>query len=250
MLNDPSRQSSHSGLRQQARQLDVGALSPFVLRIPRFAPIHDSSLGTSLDEQPFHDNDGPVEIEDRDEPDVLLNESWLPKPKSWAKVRQNKAKALKISRHGISYPSLPSGVTKRIASTCSRVMGMKKSNISRESLKAIMEASDRYFEQFSEDLGVFAHHAGRKKIEESDIIAVMKRCVIMALMLACLKAQVLIVQGSQRKVSATSTPFSLAQKYLPGEQLQDIRMPPPRTRLGRRRRRLEAVEKDDDDNDL
>ena len=183
MLNDPSGQSVHSGLRKQARQLDVGALSPFVLRIPRFAPIHDSSLGTSQDVQPFHENDGPSEFDERDEPDVLLNESWLPKSKSWAKVRQKKAKALKMSRHGISHPSLPSGVTKRIASTCSRAMGMKKSNISRESLKAIMEASDRYFEQFSEDLGVFAHHAGRKKIEESDVIAVMKRCVIMALML-------------------------------------------------------------------
>lgn len=183
MLNDPSRQSSHSGLRQQARQLDVGALSPFVLKIPRFAPTHDSSLGTSLDEQAFHHNDGPLDIEEQDEPDVLLNESWLPKPKSWAKVREKKAKALKISRHGISYPSLPSGVAKRIASTCSRVMGMKRSTISKESLKAIMEASDRYFEQFSEDLGAFAHHAGRKRIEESDVIAVMKRCVIMGLML-------------------------------------------------------------------
>ena len=183
MLNDPSRQGSHSGLRQQARQLDVGALSPFVLRIPSFAPTHDSSLGTSLEEQAFPDNDGLLEIENQDEPDVLLNESWLPKPKSSAKIRERKAKPLKISRHGISYPSLPSGVVKRIASTCSRAMGMKRSNISKESLKAIMEASDRYFEQFSEDLGVFAHHAGRRKIEESNVIAVMKRCVIKGLML-------------------------------------------------------------------
>ncbi len=182
MLNDPSRQSSHFGLRQQARQLDVGALSPFVLRIPRFAPTHGSPLGTSQDEQPLHDNDGLLEIEDQDEPDVLLNDS-IHKPKGWTKVREKQPKALKRSRHGISYPSLPSGVTKRIASTCSRVIGMKKSNISKESLKAIMEASDRYFEQFSEDLAVFAHHAGRKKIEESDVIAVMKRYVIMGLML-------------------------------------------------------------------
>lgn len=183
MLNDPGRQSSHFGLRQQARQLDVGALSPFVLRIPRFAPTHDSPLGTSLYEQPFHDNDGLLEIEDQDGTDVLLKDSWIHKPKSWTKDREKQPKALKRSRHGISYPSLPSGVTKRIASTCSRVIGMKKSNISKESLKAIMEASDRYFEQFSEDLGVFADHAGRKKIEERDVIAVMKRYVIMDLML-------------------------------------------------------------------
>ena len=183
MLNDPGRQSSHSGLGQKARQLDVGALSPFVLSIPRFAPTHDSPLVTTPDEQPFHDNNGSLEIEDQDEPDVLLNDSWPPKPKSWAKVREKQPKALKRSRHGISYLSLPSGVTKRIASTCSRGMGMKRSNISKESLKAIVDASDRYFEQFSEDLGVFAHHAGRKKIEESDVVAVMKRYVIMGLIL-------------------------------------------------------------------
>ena len=171
------------GPRQQARQLDVGALSPFVLRVPRFAPTHDSPLGTSLDEQPFHDDDDPLEIGDQDEPDVFLNDSCLHKPESWAKVRERQPKALSRSRHGISYPSLPCGVTKRIALTCSRVMGMKQSNISKESLKAIMDASDRYFEQVSEDLGVLAHHAGRKKIEESDVIAVMKRYVIVALVL-------------------------------------------------------------------
>ena len=153
-----------------------------MLRIPRFTPAHDTPLGTSPDGQPFHDNDDLLEIEDQDEPDVLLNDSWLHKPKISAKVRKKQPKGLKRSRHGIPYPSLPSGVTKRIASTCNRVLGMKKSSITKESLKAIMEASDRYFEQFSEDLGAFAHHAGRKKIEESDVIAVMKRYVIMALM--------------------------------------------------------------------
>ena len=152
-----------------------------MLRIPRFTPAHDIPLGTSPDGQPFHDNDDLLEIEDQDEPDVLLNDSCLYRPKNSAKVRKKQPKALKRSRHGISYPSLPSGVTKRIASTCNRIVGMKKSSISKESLKAIMEASDRYFEQFSEDLGAFAHHAGRKKIEESDVIAVMKRYVIMAL---------------------------------------------------------------------
>ena len=60
----------------------------------------------------------------------------------------------------------------------------------------------------------------------------------------------LIDRPSQRKVSATSTPFSLAQKYLPGEQLQDIRLPLPRTRLRQRRRCLEAIEEHDNDDSL
>ena len=59
-----------------------------------------------------------------------------------------------------------------------------------------------------------------------------------------------MVRSSQRKVCATSTPFSLAQKYLPGEQLQGIRLPLPRTRLRQRRRRLEAIEEDDNDDSL
>ena len=153
-----------------------------MLRIPRFTPAQDTPLGTSPDGQPFHGNDDLLEIEDQDEPDVLLNDSWLNKPKISAQVRKRQPKGLKRSRHGISYPSLPSGVIKRIASTCNRVLGMKKSSISKESLKAIVEASDRYFEQFSEDLGAFAHHARRKRIEESDVIAIMQRYVTMTLM--------------------------------------------------------------------
>ena len=154
-----------------------------MLRIPRFTSAHDTPRGTSPFGQPLHDDEDHLafEDEDEDEPDVLLNDSWLHKPKSLAKLRKRQAKELKRSRHGISYPSLPSGVTKRIALTCNRVVGMKKSSIGKESLKAIMEASDRYFEQISEDLGAFAHHAGRKRIEESDVIAVMKRYVIIAL---------------------------------------------------------------------
>ena len=181
ILKNPDRQSSPFGPRQQARQLDVATLSPFVLRIPHFTPAQDTPLGR--DGQPFHDNDELSAINDLDEPDVLLNDSWLHKPNNPTKIRNRQPKGLKRSRHGIPYPSLPSGVTKKIASTCTRVLGMKKSSISKESLKATMEASDRYFEQLSEDLGAFAHHAGRKKIEESDAIALMKRYVIMALML-------------------------------------------------------------------
>lgn len=40
-----------------------------------------------------------------------------------------------------------------------------------------MKASEQYFKQVSEDLGAFAQHAGRKKIDESDVIAIMKRYV-------------------------------------------------------------------------
>lgn len=52
-------------------------------------------------------------------------------------------------------------------------------------------------------------------------------------------------------MSANSTPFSLAHKHLPGELLQDMRMPQPKAKPQRRKPRLEVVHegesKTDDD---
>lgn len=47
--------------------------------------------------------------------------------------------------------------------------------ISKDALKVICSASDQFFEQISEDLDAFAAHAGRKTVEDSDVIQLMKR---------------------------------------------------------------------------
>ena len=134
----------------------------------------------SSDEHSFHDNDVYLNLEDQDEPNVLPCHAWLPKQMNMTKICKRVPKSMKRSRYGISYSSLPFGVTKRVASTCIGAMEIEKKSISKESLKAIMNASDRYFKQISEDLSAFSHHAGRKRIDEIDMIAVMKRYVAMA----------------------------------------------------------------------
>lgn len=84
-------------------------------------------------------------------------------------------KPLKTSRQGISYPSLPVGVIKSLSSTFARSAGLKTTNMGKESLEAIMDASDWFFEQLGEDLGAYAGHAGRRMIDDKDVSTVMKR---------------------------------------------------------------------------
>ncbi|KAI3399441.1 hypothetical protein diail_6917 [Diaporthe ilicicola] len=79
----------------------------------------------------------------------------------------------KISQYGIEYPSLPPGVVKRVAQ---RFAG--KSKISPDTLAALVQASDWFFEQLGDDLSAYAKHAGRKTIEESDMLTLMRRCVV------------------------------------------------------------------------
>ena len=93
--------------------------------------------------------------------------------KSASKLRVRKA--LKTSRRGSSYPSLPTGVVKNLSSAFAKSVSLSKTNIGKESLAAIMEASDWFFEQIGEDLGVYAEHAGRKKIDERDVSTAMRR---------------------------------------------------------------------------
>lgn len=51
----------------------------------------------------------------------------------------------------------------------------------------------------------------------------------------------------QRQVGATVTPFSLAQRYLPRELLQELRMPvPPPTKAAKKKSKHAVVEQDED----
>ncbi|KAK2600732.1 hypothetical protein N8I77_010244 [Diaporthe amygdali] len=124
----------------------------------------------------------------------------------------------KVSQHGIEYPSLPPAVVKRVAQ---RFAG--KTKISPDTLAALMQASDWFFEQLGDDLSAYAKHAGRKTIEESDMLTLMRR---------------------QRQINATTTPFALAQRHLPRELLQELRMPPPGRVKTKKRRRTPSVGED------
>ncbi|KAK3388978.1 centromere kinetochore component CENP-T-domain-containing protein [Sordaria brevicollis] len=134
----------------------------------------------------------------------------------------------KISKHGIEYTSLPPAMVKRLAQTFAKTSGAK-GNISPEALKAIMQASDWFFEQLGDDLSAYAKHAHRKTIDMSDMLTLMKR---------------------QRQTNAQTTPFALAQRYLPRELLQELRMTPPVPTKKRRKAatssRLEAMGEDEE----
>jgi histone H3/H4 len=91
------------------------------------------------------------------------------------KKSKTRKKKFKISKHGIQYPSLPAGVVKKLATTFARTGGNSKAKISKDTLDAIMQASDWFFEQVSDDLGAYSKHAGRKTIDESDVVTLMGR---------------------------------------------------------------------------
>ncbi|KAI1804779.1 centromere kinetochore component CENP-T-domain-containing protein [Daldinia bambusicola] len=133
----------------------------------------------------------------------------------------------RISRHGIEYPSLPVGVVKRLATTLATTAGVSKAKLSSDTVDAIMQATDWYFEQLGDDLSAYARHAGRKTIDESDMMMLMRR---------------------QRQTSASTTPFSLAQRYLPRELLQEMRMsvPAPTKAPRKRQARQGDVEEEEE----
>ncbi|KAH6630291.1 centromere kinetochore component CENP-T-domain-containing protein [Chaetomium sp. MPI-SDFR-AT-0129] len=120
-------------------------------------------------------------------------------------MRGSTKKTIKVSKYGVEYPSLPPAVVKRLAQNFAKGSGAK-GKIAPDAMKVIMQASDWFFEQLGEDLQAYASHADRKTIDESDVLTLMKR---------------------QRQVNPNTTPFALAQRHLPRELLQELRMPPP-----------------------
>ncbi|KAJ0161683.1 Uncharacterized protein CTA2_5809 [Colletotrichum tanaceti] len=128
-------------------------------------------------------------------------------------------RGIKLSRYNVEYPSLPPAVVKRLANTFARSSGISKTKIGPETLAEIQRASDWFFEQLGDDLSAYARHAKRKTIDESDMLTLMRR---------------------QRQTNQTTTPFSLAHRYLPRELLQELRMPklPPPAEPRKKRRRV------------
>ncbi|KAK6206128.1 hypothetical protein LQW54_007848 [Pestalotiopsis sp. IQ-011] len=186
------------------------------------------------DDAPVDHHDGPDE-DDEDIPDdvaedllqnATVTSNTADLTTAFAANRGSRTKAgKKISKHGIEYPSLPKGVVKRLATTFAKTSGLGKAKLSADTLDAMMQATDWFFEQLGDDLSAYAKHAGRKTIDESDMLTLMRR---------------------QRQVGASATPFSLAQRYLPRELLQELRMPvPPPTRAPKKSKRVNAEEDDE-----
>ncbi|KAK7188617.1 hypothetical protein DPSP01_005578 [Paraphaeosphaeria sporulosa] len=151
-----------------------------------------------------------------------------PAPETPAKRRAGRQRrALNISRFGHEYPSFPAATVKMLANGFVKGQG-SKSKISKDTLEALVQTSDFFFEQVGEDLAAYAGHAGRKMIEESDVIALLKRT---------------------RQVTDSSTYFFLAQKLLPRELLQQLRMQPLPKLKRQKRKRMEAIPEEDGDDE-
>lgn len=103
-------------------------------------------------------------------------EDVLGLPHHIGKSKPRKPKVLAVSRRGISYSPLPARVVKTVASRFQRLYAKGgKATIKGDTLIALVEASNEFFEQFSYDLKAYAQHAKRKKIDESDVTIIMKR---------------------------------------------------------------------------
>ena len=87
-----------------------------------------------------------------------------------------KPKEYMVSEHGVGYPSFPAAPVKKLALSFMKSQG-SKAQLSKETLDALVRTTNDFFEQISGDLAAYALHGGRKVIEESDVIALMKRYV-------------------------------------------------------------------------
>ncbi|CAN9175205.1 unnamed protein product [Alternaria alternata] len=132
-----------------------------------------------------------------------------------------------VSEHGIGFPSFPAAPVKKLALSFMKSQG-GKAQLNKETLDALVHTTNDFFAQISMDLAAYAQHGGRKMIEESDVIALMKRT---------------------RKTTNNSTSFSLAQKMLPRELLQQLRMEPPVKLKGQKRKRLNPIREEVEDDD-
>ncbi|KAI4935033.1 uncharacterized protein J4E92_002319 [Alternaria infectoria] len=138
-----------------------------------------------------------------------------------------KPKEYMVSEHGIGFPSFPAAPVKKLTLSFFKSQG-GKTQLNTETLDALVRTTNDFFEQISIDLAAYAQHGGRTTIEESDVIALMKRT---------------------RKTTGTCTSFSLAQRMLPRELLQQLRMERPAKLKRYKRKRLNAVREEDEDDD-
>lgn len=170
--------------------------------------------GFDFDAGGIDDHSSIIEDEPtRVEPEPYRVEPDTARAKAARKARRNKKR---ISKHGIEYPALPISFVKRVAQTALQSSGLSNQRVSADTLDALAQASEWFFEQLGDDLGAYADHAKRKTIEESDVVTLMKR---------------------QRQIGSRSTMFSLAQRHLPRELLQELRMPVPQPTKQRRAKR-------------
>ena len=167
ILEDPARRESRPSDIRPRRGLENEDDTTFAFHIPHIVPRESSS-------EPAMDINGGTVV-DQSKSAVSQLATTQGQRRKTPGSRGRLAKVKKVSRYGIAYPSLPVGVVKKLASTFARTSGASKAKINKEALEAISQASDWFFERLGDDLGIYAKHAGRQTIDETDVITLMKR---------------------------------------------------------------------------
>ena len=97
--------------------------------------------------------------------------SIAPTDKRWSRQR-------KRSGNNIHSLSLPVGIVKKLASSFEMSSSTIKKKVNKDTLGALVEAGHLFLEQIGNDLGTFAEHAGRKRIQDADVAILMKRFAV------------------------------------------------------------------------
>jgi histone H3/H4 len=127
---------------------------------------------------PEVDVEADMEVDDDVNGDVEADATATEGHLSIEPKRKRKLKpGWRMSKHGIECPQFPPATVKRVAEQFARTSGIANPRIDKNTLAALQQATDWFYEQVSEDLAAFATHAGRKTINESDMELVMKRRV-------------------------------------------------------------------------
>ncbi len=172
---------------------DLGNESTFVMA-PMESPTREQTMteGLEMGDMPQAEDFGDSDIGEpfgspggeEDDANEVMNDTIIsqripnpPTQRGYSRRKNGK----RISRHGIEYPSLPQGVVKRLATTLAKTAGVSKAKISSDTLDAIMQATDWFFEQLGDDLSAYARHAGRKTIFTQDWKPITRKATTSAL---------------------------------------------------------------------
>ena len=181
LLEDVQRPQSRLEKAHEIEQIGGITDTPFVLQIPNYESRLSSENIRKLSENLM---EGQLYLSDKEDlfgVDPLRSEA-LEAPsmsgglvKISTPVKSNKVWRLKRSRHGITYATLPVGITKSLALASAPCLGTVRRRLSKETIRAIAMAGESFLEQLGGDLENISTHANRKTINEADLFAIMKR---------------------------------------------------------------------------
>lgn len=158
----------------------------------------------------------------------------ISKPKSTVlQTRTRASKPVMMSKLGQKVPSLPVGVIKTLADSFLPHSGKSSKKTKKDTVAALVQATDWFFEQAAEDLDAYSKHADREIIEESDVVALMRRQRVLGTGAKSTQGNRGAAPGSSR-----ATLFSLAQRFLPRELITELRMDPPPDERRKKRRKI------------